>query len=191
MIGGAGGWERGEGEEGRGGLACSLPEQFQPVGVWQSLKEVGKAASFTGRAMMSNMTGSSSQQKQSQSVQPPPHCRGGEASPSTMTSQLNSAAAAAARGSPQRGDVGTRAAGRGGSSASRGPRPAAAQEEAAQPGHGEPGRDGSAVRRAGLSRPGGAAAIGSGRAAGALRALRSRAAAARSPALPPASLWRW
>lgn len=67
-----------------------LPEQFQPVGVWQSLKEVGKAASFTGRAMISSVTGSSSsQQKPSQSVQLL-HCRGD--SHSTMTTSRNSAA---------------------------------------------------------------------------------------------------
>lgn len=76
----------------RSGAGVSdLPEQFQPVGVWQSLKEVGKAASFTGRATMSSITGSSSsQQKPSQSVQLL-HCRG--VSHSTMTSSRNSAAA--------------------------------------------------------------------------------------------------
>ena len=76
----------------RSGAGVSdLPEQFQPVGVWQSLKEVGKAASFTGRATMSSITGSSSsQQKPSQSVQLL-HCRGD--SHSTMTSSRNSAAA--------------------------------------------------------------------------------------------------
>lgn len=78
----------GEGVAGLRGL--DLPEQFQPVGVWQSLKEVGKAASFTGRAMISSVTGSSSsQQKPSQSVQLL-HCRGD--SHSTMTTSRNSAA---------------------------------------------------------------------------------------------------
>lgn len=78
---------RGGGGAGRGVLRC-LPEQFQPVGVWQSLKEVGKAASLSGRARTSSTAGSSSQQQQSQSVQPPPppHCRGGEGSQGTMTS---------------------------------------------------------------------------------------------------------
>lgn len=78
---------RGSGGAGRGVLRC-LPEQFQPVGVWQSLKEVGKAASLSGRARTSSTAGSSSQQQQSQSVQPPPppHCRGGEGSQGTMTS---------------------------------------------------------------------------------------------------------
>ena len=103
------GWSRGAGETHLGRLVCTgnarflwgvkgsgagvldLPEQFQPVGVWQSLKEVGKAASFTGRATISSITGSSSsQQKPSQSVQLL-HCRGD--SHSTMTSSRNSAAA--------------------------------------------------------------------------------------------------
>lgn len=75
----------GHGGAGRRVLRC-LPEQFQPVGVWQSLKEVGKAASLSGRARTSSTAGSSSQQQQSQSVQPPPHCRGGEGSQGTMTS---------------------------------------------------------------------------------------------------------
>lgn len=73
------------GGSGCGVIRC-LPEQFQPVGVWQSLKEVGKAASLSGRARTSSTAGSSSQQQQSQSVQPPPHCRCGEGSPGTMTS---------------------------------------------------------------------------------------------------------
>lgn len=74
------------GESGCGVIQC-LPEQFQPVGVWQSLKEVGKAASLSGRARTSSTAGSSSQQQQSQSVQPPPpHCRCGEGSQGTMTS---------------------------------------------------------------------------------------------------------
>lgn len=58
------------------------------MGVWQSLKEVGKAASFTGRATMSSITGSSSsQQKPSQSVQLL-HCRGDSHSTMTSSSQL-------------------------------------------------------------------------------------------------------
>lgn len=69
----------------------SLPEQFQPVGVWQSLKEVGKAASLSGRATMSSVTGRSNQQKQSQSVQLL-HWRAAEDSHNTMTSGVNSRA---------------------------------------------------------------------------------------------------
>lgn len=89
------------GRRGSGAGVVDLPEQFQPVGVWQSLKEVGKAASFTGRATMSSITGSSSsQQKPSQSVQLL-HCRGD--SHSTMTSSRNSAVANGFRRTRDRG----------------------------------------------------------------------------------------
>lgn len=213
-----GGRGRGPGAGGRR-RGSRLPEQFQPVGVWQSLREVGNAASRAGRAASSSSTGSSSsQQKPSHSVQPP-HGRGD--SHSTMASSRGSAVASGFRGARGRGG---RPAGYW---ASRGPRrhgrrrrqgqrtgtrrpdprmiagvsetsrdPAQPREPQGRP-SGRAGPSGGRGHRAGLREPRSTGTASPGAeergprrpAGGRVRAPPSPAAAAR--ALPPASLWRW